>query len=132
MKEQKTDFGTLIFGEHILYVSFKPSFEITPEVIEYIHIHGKMHFKELPFAIIVDFRSNVSSSHEARSYGAKNEYMHQHIAYGLVAKSLAEKLLVNFFIRFNKPDVPSRLFTLMQSCENWVNIKIRQKLLSQS
>lgn len=132
MKEIETYFGKLIFNGKILYVNFHPSFEITPDVIEFIHLKGKEHFADVKYAVIVDFRNNVSSTHEARSYGANNKYMHQHIAYGLVAKSLAEKLLVNFFIRFNKPKVPSKLFISMNSCENWVKIKIKQTLTNQS
>lgn len=131
MKEIKLAFGTLTFKDEIMYVTFIPEFEVTSEVIEIIHINGLEHFKDKLFAIIVDFKNNISSTPEARAFGASNKYMKQHIAYGLVAKSLAEKLLVNFFIRFNKPKVPSRLFTSMQSCENWIKIKIRHKLANQ-
>jgi len=131
MKEIMTDFGKLIFKDEILYVSFISDFEITPAIIKYIHKKGAEHYQDAAYAIIADLRNNSSSSPEARQYGANNTYMHQHIAYGLVAKSLAEKLLVNFFIRFNKPQVPSRLFASMQSCENWIKIKIRHKRTNQ-
>jgi hypothetical protein len=132
MKQIDQSFGKLIFKETILYVSFIPDFEITPEVIESIHKKGLEHFKDEPYAIIVDFKNNISSTPEARVFGSKNKYMHQHIAYGMVASSLAEKLLVNFFITFNKPKVPSRLFTTIESCETWIKTKISLKLVNQS
>jgi hypothetical protein len=128
MKTIDVYFGKLIFKEHLLYLSFVPDYEVKPEDIEFINQKGIEHFKEQPYAMIVDLQNNVSSTPEARAFGAKNKYLHQHIAYGLVAKSLAEKLLVNFVIRFNKPAVPSRLFTSLKSCENWIKIKIKHRI----
>lgn len=127
----KEYFGQLAFKKSILYIRFLPEFEVTPKEVELIHQKGIDHFKENRYAIIVDFSNNASSTPEARAFGAVNKYIHQHIAYGVVATSLAEKLLVNFFIKFNKPNVPCRLFTTMQACENWIKIKINHANLNQ-
>ena len=124
-------FGTLVFKKSTLYIKFLPEFEVTQKEVELIHQKGLEHYQERLYAIIVDFSNNASSTPEARSFGAANKYIQQHIAYGIVAKSLAEKLLVNFFIKFNKPKVSCRLFNCMKSSENWIEIKIRQKLTNQ-
>lgn len=43
------------------------------------------------------------------------------LAEAVLAKSLAHKLIVNFLIKFNKPDRPIRMFTDEEEAVEWLN-----------
>lgn len=75
-----------------------------------------------PFCILLDIsRGHAPSSPEANKLMASKEFAHNRIAIGIVARSLAAKLLSNFFIRFNKPLTPTRVFTSEEDAVEWLN-----------
>ena len=57
---------------------------------------------------------------EARIEGARYEYSENLISQAFVAKNLAQKIIGNFVLRFNKPKVSTRLFTNEEEAKVWL------------
>lgn len=114
------DIGILEYHNRILTVRVKEGLEISESVLHRIFTEAAQLAGEDSYAFLADMRKLVSSSPSARHYGANNPFQKQHLAYALLAENLAEVLLSNFFIRVNRPAVPSRLFRDEQSAINWL------------
>ncbi len=73
-------------------------------------------------AIIIP--GNYSSiSNEARDFASSKEAYEGAIAKTIVAKSLAIRLIGNFFIKYNRPPAPTRLFSNEKDAIRWLNQK---------
>lgn len=66
---------------------------------------------------------NVSS--EARKEGEKEEYTEGLVAQAFVATNLAQKLIGNFIMRFNKPKVNTRMFSTDVEAKEWLANKMK-------
>lgn len=72
--------------------------------------------------IIAHEFTNIES--DAREFMARDENTIYSIAEAYVIKSLGQRILANFYLRVNKPSVPSMFFTDVNSAERWLkNIK---------
>jgi hypothetical protein len=57
---------------------------------------------------------------EARNYGASEEGLRFSAAEAFVINSLAHKLLANFYMKINKPSVPTKFFSKKEDAEEWL------------
>jgi hypothetical protein len=79
-----------------------------------------------PFAILLDAPHNFTPTKEARELLASKEYTEKRIAAAFVTKSLSNKLFGNFFIRFNRPATPTRLFSEENEAYEWLLIQLEK------
>lgn len=91
-----------------------------PEMTEMLRYVEEFMGYEKHLAVI-DFGANVMSSTEARKIYADSKYIQTYrIADAFVVKSLAVRLVANFFIKVTKPKTPTKLFTDEQFAINWL------------
>ena len=57
---------------------------------------------------------------EARKYSICDENNIYTIADAFLVKSLAQRLMANFYIRFDKPKLPTRFFDSKEEAEEWL------------
>jgi len=112
--------GRLEFQERILVVRLLEGLEITELILETINREGVQLAGGKSFCVLADLRLNISSTPEARRFGASNSYMQNHLAYAMLADSMPVVLLSNFFIRVNKPKIPTRLFKKEEEAIKWL------------
>lgn len=74
--------------------------------------------KKVPILHVVGKYMNVTK--EAREFGASNEGLKHSIAEAYVLSSLAHKILANFYIKFNKPKVPTQFFKTKEEATIWL------------
>ena len=72
------------------------------------------------FYNIVTFEDFITVSAEAREFAASEESNQYTIADAFVVKNNALKLVGNFYLTFNKPKVPSKLFTDEDKAIAWL------------
>lgn len=70
--------------------------------------------------VIIDIRSFNIISEEAKKYSATAQGQIYTKANAIVIHSLAARLGANFFIRFNKPVTPTRVFNSVEDAEKWL------------
>lgn len=63
----------------------------------------------------------TSVTKEGRDFMASDEAVKFTIAEAFVIQSLAQRILGNFFLKFNRPKVPTKIFTDKQKAELWLN-----------
>ncbi|MCB9365448.1 MAG: hypothetical protein H6587_12825 [Flavobacteriales bacterium] len=74
--------------------------------------------KKVPILHVLGKYMNVTK--EARDYSATEEGLKFSLAEAYVLKSLAHKILANFYIKFNKPKVPTQFFTTEEDATVWL------------
>ncbi len=74
------------------------------------------------FLSLVDGRDiQTSVSKEARAYTANVKRDGKHIAEALLVNSTAQKLVGNFYINVNKPQIPTKIFSSEEKALEWLN-----------
>jgi len=64
--------------------------------------------------------STTQFTNDARDFSASKEGLRFSMAEALVVKNLAQKLVVNFYLKFNKPSVPSKAFNSEEEAIKWL------------
>ncbi len=78
------------------------------------------------FAILFDANHRGHITPEARELFASKEYTDVRIAAAIVTNSLANKIIGNFFIKFNKPVTPTRIFSDQDSAVVWLREQLQR------
>lgn len=77
--------------------------------------------KGKPYVVLTDGRIHARVSPEARQFSASREASNNRIAEAILVNSVASRLTANFYIRFNKPLTPTRLFNDEQKALAWLH-----------
>lgn len=129
MKQTENHIANLKYDDNILYVIIKENVDLgIPEMDELLEFSAKFTNYEKRYTI-VDTRSNYNSSQEVSNHYANSDYNKYRYADAFIVNSLAMRLLVNFYIRFHKPKIPTKLFNDEQSALNWINSLKKEQLL---
>lgn len=75
-------------------------------------------YKEILLLIVADELAQFDKS--ANEYSASKEGMQYSIAEAIVVKNLAQKILANFYLSFNKPIKPTKLFSSEKDALDWL------------
>ncbi|MCW3083794.1 MAG: hypothetical protein JWP12_1160 [Bacteroidetes bacterium] len=80
-----------------------------------------MHYsKGKKFMVLFDANNLFSITPEARVLIASEEYTRDRVATAFVTDQLSGKLLCNFFIKYNRPATPTKVFTDESSAYSWL------------
>jgi hypothetical protein len=76
------------------------------------------HGGKLPVLIMAATYANIEDN--AREYAASKESTQYSTAEGFVLKSLGQRILANFYLKVNKPEVPTRFFSEEKQAVEWL------------
>ena len=107
-------------SDDIMRVMFKKNTEIDPPIFKEMFeiFNGLIEGKRYPYIYFVE-DSSVIFTNEGREYSKQNELAFPKICNAFIVKSLAHKLIANFYLKFNKPVYPSKVFSNMADAETW-------------
>lgn len=89
------------------------------DVRENVETIGKLtNFQKAPVLIVGG--AFTSASKEARSFMATHESLKYSKREAFLLKSLAQKILINFYIKIDKPLVPTMVFTDKGKAVDWL------------
>lgn len=104
----ENDFATFYIDSGVLYFIYKP-IELVSLSMAKSMTRSRLEFqKGKPFPVFCDTRSLQNVDKAAREYFA-NEGMFLAKAVGLLVSHQATEALVDFFVRINKPVVPTKI-----------------------
>ncbi len=111
----------LWIGEHgIIFQDWKPESRIElldgRETLEAIRTLGQGK----PVLLSVDINNVKSATREARAFGAEAEYSRHLKAVAMWTNSRVGRIIGNFFIRFNRPPYPSKIFDTAADAQQWL------------
>lgn len=78
------------------------------------------HNPDLPFFLVLDARLLSNISNEARNFGTSSEFSGMLKAMAIVVDSPATRILANFYMRFNRPHTPTRVFSDDKIAKAWL------------
>ena len=108
--------------DDILYVVFKEDADVDIEASKEGIIARKKLQQGKPMLVLVDTSKVWQITKESRAYSAREEVDAMNKAMAIVTKgSFVAKTAGNFFIKFNKPKTPTRLFTTTEKAVAWLN-----------
>ena len=95
-----------------------PMHELT-DALENIDIIKQLSLGK-PRPLLVDMTEMKSMAREAREEYASAGANHVVTAIGMVTRSAMGRIVANFFLSFNKPGVPTRLFNNAEAAKKWL------------
>ncbi|WP_317896869.1 DUF7793 family protein [Aurantibacillus circumpalustris] len=114
------DIAYLEYENNIVYVRAKDDLVLEKRDLQLLMETAiEMAAGEKYYALI-DTSGTGESTPEARDYYSDSEFSKYRYADAYIVNSLATRLIVNFFIKFNKPKVKSRMFGTVEEATKWL------------
>lgn len=123
MKKQQFELAELEYDseENILYYRVKQDQIVDVNEIKEMLKYVQEFMGEYRHSAIIDFGGNLLSTEDARKIYADSSYIQKfRIADAFIVKSLAVRIVANFFINVTKPKVKTKLFTDERLAKNWL------------
>ncbi len=104
----------------IIQVTFKEGIELNVDLQErmmvvYLQLCGN---SKRPF--LFNAFNDIDITREARDHSAVLEKIYPGSATAVIADTVAYKLIANFYLKFNKPRTPYKVFNNIVSAEVWL------------
>ena len=114
-----------LLDEGILHIHLKGGAEIELEdAVLVVEAMGKLgDGKKYP--VLIDAGEFVSVDKEVRIFSASPESNIYTLADAIAYVSLAQKLIADFYIKYNKPAVPTRDFPTKEEAIEWLKTLIK-------
>jgi hypothetical protein len=121
MEKTETSAANYYIENNILFMRAKQDAEFTLELTtEGIEARKKLQ-KGRKLPVLIDMRLAFDVSEEAREYSAREETTELYLAMAILSgKSLAVRMMGNFFINFNKPAIPAKMFKKEENAIKWL------------
>jgi hypothetical protein len=104
----------------IAYFYLKNNVEITVELQnEFIILYNNLS-DVMNYPIVYEFGENCNITKEARENGILIEGLSPISATAIIASNSIYQLIGNFYIKFNKPKKPYKVFRKMEDAINWL------------
>jgi hypothetical protein len=113
-------YSIFLRNDHIIQLQFKAGFSgELDDAINIINTIKKLS-NGIRYPLLVIYADGNLFSKENREYVAGNEISNYVKADALVMKSLALKIIGNFYLKFNKPLRPTRMFVDTETAVQWL------------
>jgi hypothetical protein len=89
--------------------------EMTLQGYEFLDKHGSGQFYNL-----YEFSSFSEMDSEVRNWAAETSGNHYTIVDAIVISNIAQKIIANFYLSFNKPKMPTKIFTSNEKALEWI------------
>jgi len=119
------DIGKAIVKKHDnghLYITIREGQELDVDDIKALVQAKNQLCGNEPHTTLLIAGNNSSISSEARAFASSKEAYKGAIAKSIVTKCLPTRLIGNFFIRFNNPPAPTKLFACEKEAVQWLNL----------
>lgn len=111
-------------GEGIIIVTIKDDLELTEQDIrDHREIQRRM-VGEAPHCVLAIAGERTQATEEARIYAASNVPVGR-VAEAIIVRSLPVRILGNFYLRFHKPNVPTRMFDDHEDAIVWLRAQLQ-------
>jgi hypothetical protein len=120
-KTKDTYLANLCLEEDVLIVKMKPNIDIgESELTELFNLSNELADFKKRF-VVIDTRENFNSNSDIRILYSDDNFIKYRYADAFIVNSLPMRLLVNFYISFNKPKIPTKMFNNKENAFEWIN-----------
>lgn len=107
-------------ADGIIHMHFKEDVDVTLEELMQVNAAVKQLGGDKKYPNLITMGKYTSITREAREYMTTEECNCQTLADAFVLVSFHQRLLASYFLRFNKPSNPIRLFVDEASAVTWL------------
>lgn len=114
------DFADVVFKDGILWMDYK---DVAIELDQAKLFVAKLMIEladVLPILLLSDISKHKNMKKEVRDYLGGPEIFPLMKANAIVANSILSKLIVNLYLSFNKPPIPTKMFTNKDAAVLWL------------
>lgn len=108
-----------IFENRIFHVSIPKNMKIGKEIIDigydFLNKNGGGRFYN-----VYEFDSFADVEPEVREWAADSSGNHYTYCDAIVIRNLAQKIIADFYIKFNKPKMPTKIFYSVNKAYEWI------------
>jgi hypothetical protein len=128
--EHHFDFASIrLRSDGITQINYADDKTYELEDMKKIHDVIKKFNMHQPLLLLYIPGIHTSSDDEARKFMANQEKKENRIGSSYVIKSLAHRLIANFYLKFFKPKNPSGFFSNQEDAERWL-LKMKHNIRS--
>ncbi len=122
MKEryQENEFAEIWFENGIVHILYKPGCVLNIANIKQLVEDRIKVSNGQTSPILIDLRNLVSSDNATRSYLATPEAEKYLCAGAMIINNELQKLLMNLYLKIDKPRLPARVFTNKEKALEWL------------
>jgi hypothetical protein len=110
-----------IVDHHIVQIEIKDFMELEKEDIINMKNWVSSQTQEAKLVNLILFGNGSSASREAREYASSPEGNDITIGSALIVKNLAQQLIIDYYIKFNRPMYPTRAFYNKEKAIAWIH-----------
>lgn len=127
MEEIELEKSVVSIDDNVIHIHLKSGQEIElSDAVFIVEAMGKLG-KGRKFPILIDAGEFSSVDKEARIFSAAAESNLYTLADAIAYCNLAQKLLANFYIKYNKPTVPTRVFPTKEEALIWLKTFLQKE-----
>lgn len=112
-------------GKGLLIVTLTDDLELDLEDIKEQRAVALSLHKGQPHVVLAIAGARTSATEAARKYASSN-IPQGRVAEAVIIKSLSVRLLGNFYLKFHKPGVPTKMFTDREEAIKWLKWKLEE------
>jgi hypothetical protein len=108
-------------SDFIVNIHFQNVDELSYQVAYDVWIYYQKLFKNKAYLNLFTFEDPIIPSKEARDFAASAERSKWGIAEAYVITNLPQRLVGNFYLNFNKPPLPTKMFENEKDAIQWLH-----------
>lgn len=119
----ETSIAFLEIKEGVMHIILKQDADLDVEHIDEMIDQRRIMQNGEPLLVLADIRKLWLASKKARERAAQKDMTDLNVAMAIVTGSLTSRMLANFFIKFNRPSSPTRMFSSTEEALVWLSEK---------
>lgn len=114
------DYFTMKISNGILHIKVKPDTFVELPMVQEVVAKQREITNGQPILVLLDISEAYGVAKEAREYTSGKSVEGLQKAMAMLINSLPIRLLANFFIKFDKPPAPTKMFNSYDQAINWL------------
>lgn len=121
MKKIETSVAEMHLDEEgILNIKMKKGAYLTLDKIKEYYACTNELIGDKKVLVLVDGTEEYMLTDDAKFFGSTEEATRNRIAIAFVTRSIANKLMFNLYVNFNKPKIPTKMFSSKETASKWL------------
>jgi hypothetical protein len=117
LKVSETNLARYEFEDSILTIKLTDGLVVDTPIMKQLLLEAVNFTKNQKYFAIIDLTNNIESTFESRNFYAENELNKFRLADAFIVNSLYLQSLTNFYLKFKKPIIPSKMFNDLESAK---------------
>jgi hypothetical protein len=129
LKVSETNLARYEFEDSILTIKLTDGLVVDTPIMKQLLLEAVNFTKNQKYFAIIDLTNNIESTFESRNFYAENELNKFRLADAFIVNSLYLQSLTNFYLKFKKPIIPSKMFNDLESAKKWI-FSLKESILT--